>query len=127
MKHLLHRRTMTQIVLIALCAVLLRAFVPAGFMLGQDSAGHSKMVFCHGISMGSEHAPADSSTPGKKSNHAQLCSFAPSACPASLHSVAVLTAAVHADALSHVACEGRLASESRVIRAQTSRGPPVLV
>jgi len=127
MKQLLQRRTMVQIAWVALCAVVLRAFVPTGFMLGQDQAGHSKMVFCHGISMASDHAPADSSTPNKKSNHAQICSFAPSACPASLHSVTVLTAAVQSDAVLHVPCEGRLASESRVVRAQTSRGPPILV
>lgn len=126
MKLLLQRRTMAQIAWLALCAVLLRALVPTGFMLDQDSAGHSRMVFCHGVEIPvSDHA-ADASSPAKKSEHAQLCAFAPSAAPAALHAVPALAIATHAPTALQFVSEGRLSSESRVLRAQSSRGPPVL-
>jgi hypothetical protein len=86
-------------------------------MLGQDQSGRSTMVFCHGISM-ADHSEAQASL--------QICSFAPSASPASLAVVVALGALVQTDIVLRGVRAGRLASESRVLRAQNSRGPPML-
>lgn len=128
---LLHRnrRTLQRIAWFALCVVVLRSLVPPGFMLGQDSAGHNGIVFCHGIAMESEggehhgeHAPASG-----KSAHAELCTFSASGAGALLDTFAACAATqVDADDV-HVIREGRLPSESRPIRAQTSRGPPSIL
>jgi hypothetical protein len=124
-----NRHTFQRIAWLALCVVVLRSLVPPGFMLGQDSTGHSAMVFCHGIAMdsaGGEHHAEQAPASGK-SAHAELCTFSASGAGALLHAFTA-SAATQADADTvHVIREGRLPSESRPIRAQTSRGPPSIL
>jgi hypothetical protein len=128
-------------VLPLLFALLVRAAIPAGFMLAPDASGHLALVLCSGTgplgasdgtvpALHHHHHAASSDAAGE---HPQpihkadsLCPFAGSAGPAPVPAVtaAPLPAPGH---IVVVEVGPGSSTISTILRAQQARGPPVVL
>ena len=121
----LPRSRRLQVVGLLLAALVLRALVPAGYMLGGDTQAGLTLTMCHAAGTPSGTLPAEPAAPGEDQRTLDACPFALSASAAPPPAAAVLpdVLAIGSPAAAHEPVAApHLPS---ILRAQSPRAPPV--
>lgn len=127
---LIHRSLRHLIAQVLICALLLQALIPMGFMPGVARDGSVSLVLCQGsgpigtpasAAGGSDGAGGD----GNSSGHHDVCAFAAAAHVAPLVTPLTISVAASVGPSADVPIPARLPVAPRY-RAQQPRGPPFI-
>jgi len=122
MKKFFTRRRRQFLIALILPVLVMRAFMPAGYMPGEHAGFGIALQFC------GSPIPAAGGDPGTAGSHAaQQCAFALGAVAGPLPAVAQLGSLVLVSEPAVPPASLRCAAVSSCLRTQSPRGPPALV
>ena len=114
-----------QVIGLLLGALVLRALVPAGYMLGGDVQGGLTLTMCHAAGIPPSTLPAEPAAPGEGPRTLDVCSFALSASAAPPPAAAVVPDVLAIGSPATVRGSVAAPRLPSILRAQSPRGPPV--